>query len=60
LPQLLAASRAEGAVVNPIDGDRNRLPEPEARKLLPRRVHVISGPEPDQAVNRFLRERPDF
>jgi hypothetical protein len=54
LPPLLAPSRAAGAVVNPSAGDGNRLPEPEARKLRPRRVQVISDPEPDQAVERSL------
>jgi dienelactone hydrolase len=57
LPQLLDSSHVEGSVVNPIDGDGNRLREQDARKLLPRRVHVISSPEPDQDVKRFLRER---
>jgi hypothetical protein len=56
LPQLLASSRADGTVVNPIDGDGNRLPEPEARKLLPRRIRVISATEPDRALKRLLRE----
>src|SRR5207248_2543094 len=40
LPQLLSTTRAEGLIVNPIDGDRNRLSEHEARKLLPRRIRV--------------------
>jgi hypothetical protein len=57
LPQLLASTRAEGLVVNPIDGDWNRLPEPEARKLLPHRIRVLSITEPDKAVRIFLRER---
>jgi dienelactone hydrolase len=59
LPQLLAASRADGAVVNPIDGDGQRLSGREAGTLVPRGVHVISDPEPDAAVTRFLRARLD-
>jgi hypothetical protein len=56
LPQLLASSRAEGAVVNPIDGDGDRMPEQATRMLLPRQVSVISSPAPDQAMGRFLRK----
>jgi dienelactone hydrolase len=54
LPQLLDLGRVEGLIVNPIDGDGNRLLEHEARKLLPHRVRIISGPEPDPDVKRFL------
>jgi hypothetical protein len=56
LPQLLASSRAESLIVNPIGGDGNRLPEPEARKVQPSRVRVISASEPDPAVKRFLKD----
>ena len=55
LPQLLASSRSEGLIVNPINGDWNRLSEPEVQKLLPRRIRVVSGPEPDRAMKRFLQ-----
>jgi hypothetical protein len=55
LAQLLASARAEGLIVNPIDGDWNRLSEHEAQKLLPRRIHVISSAKPDQGIRRFLR-----
>jgi hypothetical protein len=55
LPQLLASSRSEGLIVNPINGDWNPLSEPEAQKLLPRRIRVASGPEPDQAIKTFLQ-----
>jgi hypothetical protein len=55
LPQLLASSQSDGLIVNPINGDWNRLSEPEAQKLLPRRIRVVSGPEPDQAMKRFLQ-----
>jgi dienelactone hydrolase len=57
LPQLLDLGRVDGAIVNPIDGDGDRISEDEARKLLPRRVRAISAPEPDPAVRRFLGER---
>ncbi len=56
LPQLLASTRAGGLIVNPIDGDGNRLSEPAARKLLPRPIRVISAARPEQAVWGFLRE----
>ena len=56
LPQLLALSHAAGSIVNPIDGDGNRLSESEARKLVTHRVRVIAVPEPDRAVRRLLRE----
>ena len=46
LPQLLAVSQAEGLIVNPLDGDRERLLENVARGLLPRRVRVVSADEP--------------
>lgn len=56
LPQLLAPTRAEGLIVNPIDGDENRLSEPAARKLLPSRIRVVSRAEPDKAVGKFLQD----
>jgi dienelactone hydrolase len=56
LPQLLDLAHGEVAVVNPIDSDGDRIPEQEARRLLPRRVQVISAPEPDQAVKHSLQE----
>jgi dienelactone hydrolase len=40
LPDLMAASPAQGLVIDPIDGDWNGLPSEEARKLLPARVHI--------------------
>src|SRR5262249_7329090 len=56
LPQLLDLSHVDGAVVNPIDGDGDRISEREARESLPRRVRVISAPEPEDSVRQFLRE----
>jgi dienelactone hydrolase len=55
LPQLLAASQAEGLVVNPVDGDGARLAEPAARELLPPRVRVVSAEESDNQVQALLR-----
>jgi dienelactone hydrolase len=40
LPDLMAASPAQGLVIDPIDGDWNRLPSEEARKLVPAQVHI--------------------
>ena len=54
LPQLLAASQAEGLIVNPLDGDRDRLPEAVARGLLPTRVRAVSADEPGRKVGEFL------
>ena len=38
LPSLMAASRARGLVIDPIDGDWDLLPPDEARQLLPAQV----------------------
>jgi dienelactone hydrolase len=55
LPQFLASNRAEGLIVNPIDGDGNRLPEPTARRLLPKQVRVVSNDTPGGSIREFLR-----
>jgi dienelactone hydrolase len=57
LPQLLDLGHADGAIVDPIDGDGDRISESEARRILPRRLRVISAPEPDEAVGQWLRKR---
>jgi dienelactone hydrolase len=54
LPQLLAVSRADGLIVNPLDGDREQLPETSARGILPPRVRVVSTEEPGARVEDFL------
>lgn len=54
LPELLGSTAAKGLVVNPLDGDWNRLPEAEARRLLPAEVEVVSAESPDAAVREFL------
>src|SRR5262249_47984229 len=56
LPQILGSSRALVMVVNPIDGDRDRLPEADARRLLPAGVRVISDDHPDARIGVFVRE----
>jgi dienelactone hydrolase len=56
LPQLLASVKARMLVVNPLDGDWNRMPEDEARKLLPwANVEVVSKEEPEDKIAEFLR-----
>src|SRR5438034_5061099 len=37
VPQLLASTQATGLIVNPIDGDWNRMSETDARRSLPSR-----------------------
>ena len=54
LPQLLASSRADGLIVNPLDGDWGRLPEPEARRMLPARVGLVCNDRPDVRLDAFL------
>ena len=56
LPQLLAASRAKGLIVNPWDGDWERLPEIAAQSLLPPSDRVVSAEEPGPRVGEFLQE----
>ncbi len=55
LPQLLAVSQAEGLIVNPLNGDRERLLENVARGLLPGRVRAVCADEPGERVGEFLR-----
>jgi dienelactone hydrolase len=55
LPQLLPVSQADGLVVNPLDGDRERLPETAARGVLPPRIRVVSAEEPGARVEEFLQ-----
>jgi dienelactone hydrolase len=56
LPQLLASSRARGLIVNPIDGDGDRLSERDARGLLPGRIQIASAATPDEAAATFLQQ----
>jgi dienelactone hydrolase len=54
LPQLLDASQAEGLIVNPLDGDRERLREAVAVRLLPPRIGAVSADEPSSRIREFL------
>jgi dienelactone hydrolase len=54
LPELLASAQAKGIIVNPIDGDWNRMAASEARRVVPSKVQVVSEDQPDKAIARFL------
>ena len=54
LTQLLAGSAAKGVIVNPINGDWERMDASSARKLCPPNVCVISDPAPDGAIRGAL------
>jgi hypothetical protein len=54
LPQLLAASKAVGLVVNARDGDGARLPLETVRRLLPQRVRAVSADEPGHLIAEIL------
>jgi hypothetical protein len=56
LPQLLASAKARTLVVNPLDGDWNRMSENEARKYLPwAHVEVVSKGQAEQEICGFLQ-----
>jgi dienelactone hydrolase len=55
LPQLLATSHADGLIVNPLDGDRDRLPEAAARTILPARIRVVSADEPARSIGELFQ-----
>jgi hypothetical protein len=52
LPELL--SRGDGLVVDPIDGDWDRMQAPEARKLLPANVAVVAGAGAEARIREFM------
>ena len=54
LAAITGLESSEGLIVNPINGDWNRLSEPDAQKILPRRIRVVSSPSPDQVMKTFL------
>jgi dienelactone hydrolase len=54
LPQIFDLSRAKGLIVNPVDGDGDRLPEALLRTLLPRHVRAVSAIEPGAQIRAFL------
>jgi hypothetical protein len=47
--------RAPGAVVDPINGDWERMSAAEARQLLPRNVRVVAGEAPEAALGELMR-----
>jgi dienelactone hydrolase len=53
IPQLLSTDAA-GLVVNPVDGDWERLPRAAAQRVLPGRLHVVSEDRPDGEILRFF------
>ena len=54
IPQLLAAPRIPGLVVNPLDGDWNRKAPESARPLLSGQVRVLSQDAPEEAIGAFI------
>lgn len=54
LPQLLAQTKAEGLVVNPLDGDWKQMSEPGARKFLPPAIRLACESHPEETMLRFL------
>jgi len=53
LPQLFATARAEGVLINAMDGDWRRMGEPEVRKLVPAGMRVLSSDSPE-AIQRAI------
>jgi dienelactone hydrolase len=51
-------ARSPGLIVNPINGDWERMDEPDTRALLPGSVQVRVTDAPGGAVREFLRARP--
>jgi dienelactone hydrolase len=56
LPQLLRDTEAQGLIVNPLDGDWNRLAAPVAQKLVPPGIRVVSGAATESQIREFLEE----
>jgi Acetyl xylan esterase (AXE1) len=54
LAQLVAATSAPGLVVNPIDGDWERMNGDEARGYVPAGLRVVSEDNPEGAIVRFV------
>jgi dienelactone hydrolase len=53
LPQVFARVRAQGVLINVMDGDWRRMEEREARKLVPAGLRVLSS-ESDEAIQRAM------
>ena len=47
-------SRGYGLIVDPIDGDWDRMQEPQARKLLPANVAVVTGAGAEARIREFM------
>ena len=47
--------RSPGVVIDPINGDWERMAAADARNILPARVRVVAGEAPDAALREFLR-----
>jgi pimeloyl-ACP methyl ester carboxylesterase len=54
LPDLLARVKAPGVIVNPINGDWERVEEQAARALVPSGVRVVSIDEPSAAAREAI------
>lgn len=54
LPQLLGSVKAQGLVVNPLDGDWKQMAEPAARKLLPPAIRLACETHPEETMLQFL------
>ena len=53
IPEMIGKS--PGLIVQPINGDWERMTEADARKLLPRGVRVVTGDAPELAVRQLIR-----
>ena len=56
LPQLLKSAPAKILVVDPMDGDWERMTTAAAREIVGNRVQVVSNGDPQSAVRALLRE----
>ena len=56
LPDVLAAASSRGLVVSPINGDWEQMPHDEARKILPSKVRLATGPEAETDARKFILE----
>jgi hypothetical protein len=55
LPQLVRATSVPGLVVNPINGDWERMNGEEARGYVPAGLRVVSEDNPEAAIVRFVQ-----
>jgi dienelactone hydrolase len=55
IPDLWRAAKADGLLINPIDGDWQPLDSVEAARLAPPRIRVVSGTAADATLREFLR-----